>query len=144
LSTALAPRDREKILARIIARLEDRAPDRRNWVLVATSCVEAGMDFSFASGLRERSSLFSLLQLGGRVNRGGDDYPVSTLIDFESDESRWRHPGIAAQVRVLSRMISDCVPLDPAGASDFLSRLGREQDIADQAKQILKAEHVAD
>lgn len=142
LSTALAPRDREVILARIIARLKDRAPDRRNWALVATSCVEAGMDFSFASGLRERSSLFSLLQLGGRVNRGGDDYPVSTLIDFESDEARWRHPGIVAQVRVLSSMIADGVTLDPAHASDFLSRLAREQDIADQAKELIKAEHV--
>jgi len=143
LSTALAPRDREVILARIISRLKDRTSERRNWALVATSCVEAGMDFSFASGLRERSSLFSLLQLGGRVNRGGDDYPVSVLLDFESDEPRWRHPGIVAEVRTLSKMISDGIPLDPAHASDFLSLLAQQHDIADKAKDIVKAERVA-
>jgi len=142
LSTALAPRDREVILARIIARLKERAPERRNWALVATSCVEAGMDFSFASGLRERSSLFSLLQLGGRVNRGGDDYPVSALIDFESDEPRWRHPGIVAEVRTLSAMIEKNVKLDHDQATAFLSLLAQQRDIAEQAKEIVKAEHV--
>jgi CRISPR-associated endonuclease/helicase Cas3 len=143
LSTALAPRDREVILARIIARLKDRSPERTNWALVATSCVEAGMDFSFASGLRERSSLFSLLQLGGRVNRGGDDYPVSTLIDFESDEPRWRHPGIGAEIRTLSAMIGKKVKLDHDQATNFLSLLAQEKDIFDRAKEIVKAEHVS-
>lgn len=143
LSTALAPRDREIILARIIARLKERSPERTNWALVATSCVEAGMDFSFASGLRERSSLFSLLQLGGRVNRGGDDYAVSKLIDFESDEPRWRHPGIAAEVRTFSAMIGKKMKLDHDQATAFLSLLAQEKDLSVQAKEIVKAEHVA-
>lgn len=67
LSTALSPTDRKNTLARIKARLDDKQDT--DWTLIATSLVEAGVDFSFRSGVRESSSLPSLLQLGGRVNR---------------------------------------------------------------------------
>jgi CRISPR-associated endonuclease/helicase Cas3 len=80
-STALCPRDRDRILRRVRARLRlehmaarcgtERAElDRiRNWTLVATSCVEAGIDLSFQTAFRERASAASLIQVGGRVNR---------------------------------------------------------------------------
>lgn len=69
LSTALTPTDRGRIVERVRARL--REEDRRDWTLVATSCVEAGVDFSFRSAVRERCSAASLVQTGGRVNREG-------------------------------------------------------------------------
>ena len=69
LSTALTPEDRERVIQRIKARLNNT--DDTNWTLVATSCVEAGVDFSFRTGFRELSSLLSLLQAAGRVNRHG-------------------------------------------------------------------------
>lgn len=143
LSTALAPRDRALVLARILARLKDRSPEHRNWSLVATSCVEAGMDFSFASGLRERSSLFSLLQLGGRVNRGGDDYPHSLLLDFVADEPRWRHPGIVAEIQTTSAMIAAGENLDHTMATTYLSRLAQHRDISERSSDIVQAEAVA-
>lgn len=69
LSTALTPEDREGTIQRVKARLNDASDT--NWALVATSCVEAGVDFSFRTGFRELSSLLSLLQAAGRVNRHG-------------------------------------------------------------------------
>ena len=69
LSTALTPEDRGNTIDRIRRRLAD--PDDADWTLVATSCVEAGVDFSFRTGFREISSLLSLLQAAGRVNRHG-------------------------------------------------------------------------
>ena len=69
LSTALTPEDREQSIRRIKARLNSASDT--NWTLVATSCVEAGVDFSFRTGFRELSSLLSLLQAAGRVNRHG-------------------------------------------------------------------------
>lgn len=69
LSTALTPEDREKTIDRIKIRLQDK--EDTDWTLVATSCVEAGVDFSFRTGFRELSSLLSLLQAAGRVNRHG-------------------------------------------------------------------------
>lgn len=70
LSTALAPIHRKPIL-RLIRRWLRMKPGL-DWVLVATSCVEAGVDFSFATAFRERCRVSSLVQIGGRVNRHGE------------------------------------------------------------------------
>ncbi len=78
LSTALAPIDREALIREIEARLRSES----NWTLVATSLVEAGMNFSFASGFRQRCSAASLIQTGGRVNRGADR-DIGRVWDFE-------------------------------------------------------------
>jgi CRISPR-associated endonuclease/helicase Cas3 len=77
ISTALTPADRELTLDRVKKKL--KTPD--NWTLVATSCVEAGIDISFDHGFRENSSLMSVLQLAGRVNRYGTK-PDSDLVVF--------------------------------------------------------------
>ena len=50
LSTALAPIHRNRIVDRVKERLKY---DYEDWTLVATSCVEAGMNFSFRTGFRE-------------------------------------------------------------------------------------------
>ena len=83
ISTALCPADRAITLARVRQNL---GSNHKNWVLVATSCVEAGVDFSFRTGFRERSCFTSLLQILGRVSRGGE-YVDSVVWDFEHDES---------------------------------------------------------
>ena len=62
ISTALTPLDRAKTVRRIRERL---ISPEREWCLVATSCVEAGVDFSFRSAFRESSGLVNLLQIGG-------------------------------------------------------------------------------
>jgi CRISPR-associated endonuclease/helicase Cas3 len=80
LSTALTPHHRALILELVKTRLA-YASDL-NWTLVATSCVEAGVDFSFRTGFRQRASLASLLQLCGRVSRNGE-YPGAAVWDFE-------------------------------------------------------------
>jgi CRISPR-associated endonuclease/helicase Cas3 len=67
LSTALMPSDREQTLQTVIARLDNK--EDIDWTLVATSCVEAGVNLSFRTGVREAASLVSLLQTAGRVNR---------------------------------------------------------------------------
>jgi CRISPR-associated endonuclease/helicase Cas3 len=71
LSTALKASDRAEIIKTVRNRLKDELD--HNWTLVATSCVEAGVDFSFRTGFREVSSLLSLLQAAGRVNRNGQE-----------------------------------------------------------------------
>ncbi|MDP1613487.1 MAG: DEAD/DEAH box helicase family protein [Sulfuritalea sp.] len=71
LSTALTPADRLNTLTRVLERLDNK--DDKDWTLVATSMVEAGVNLSFRTGVRELSSLSSLLQLSGRVNRHGEN-----------------------------------------------------------------------
>ena len=69
LSTALTSNDRDNTLERVIKRLDNKKDT--DWTLIATSCVEAGVNLSFRNGFRELGSLVSLLQASGRVNREG-------------------------------------------------------------------------
>ena len=71
LSTALTANDRKNTIEKVKLRLQTTAAT--GWVLVATSCVEAGVDFSFRTGFREMASFLSLLQFAGRVNRNGEE-----------------------------------------------------------------------
>lgn len=100
LSTALTAEDRHSTIERVKARLEDK--NDTNWTLVATSCVEAGVDFSFRSGFRELSSLLSLLQASGRVNRNGL-YPDAIMWSFtlQDDSMLKKNPGLDASRGVL-------------------------------------------
>ena len=84
LSTALTPEDRKNVIERVKRRLND--PDDTDWTLVATSCVEAGVDFSFRTGFREMASLLSLLQAAGRVGRNGE-YPDAEIWSFVLQEN---------------------------------------------------------
>jgi CRISPR-associated endonuclease/helicase Cas3 len=67
LSTALTPKHRKRKVEKIKKRLKNT--NDTQWILVATSCVEAGMNFSFRTGFREAFSVSSALQPAGRINR---------------------------------------------------------------------------
>ncbi|MEX1031620.1 MAG: CRISPR-associated endonuclease Cas3'' [Paenibacillaceae bacterium] len=83
LSTALTPEDREYVLREVRTRLKvDSTSDHyNNWTLVATSCVECGLNLSFRNGFCELRSLQSYLQLSGRINRNGE-YDDASLVCF--------------------------------------------------------------
>ncbi len=106
LSTALTPADREITLRRVKLRL--KASSDADWTLVATSCVEAGVDLSFHVGLRERASLMSLIQLGGRVNRG-HERTEAEVWDFQikPDNLLRLHPQFKTAARVLGELFKE-------------------------------------
>jgi CRISPR-associated endonuclease/helicase Cas3 len=107
LSTALCPIDRDKIIEQVESRLDDKL--HTDWTLVATSCVEAGMDFSFSTAFRESCSVSSLIQIGGRVNRHGDG-PISEIWDFRIDVDEAllnQHPAFAISRMVLADLFSE-------------------------------------
>ena len=103
LSTSLMPLDRETTLQRVRARLAD--VNDMDWTLVATSCVEAGVDISFRTGFRERASLNSLLQTSGRVNRSGE-YGTADVWDFQLiiDHRLRKHPSFDDSAAVLGEL----------------------------------------
>lgn len=107
LSTALIPRDREIILERVSGRLLDRVDS--DWVLVATSCVEAGVDLSFRCAFRERFCTASTIQVGGRVNRHGEysNSGRSAVHDFAlTGNGITQHPGASISADVLCQLMS--------------------------------------
>lgn len=112
LSTALTPEDRGNTIDRIRRRLAD--PDDSDWTLVATSCVEAGVDFSFRTGFREISSLLSLLQAAGRVNRHGrNTEAVMWSFSLQDDSMLPKNPALDVSVAVLRSYFQKRLPITP-------------------------------
>ena len=104
LSTALAPAHRDLIVERVKMRLRENV---QNWTLVATSCVEAGMNFSFRTGFRERASTASLIQIGGRVSRG-DEFIDAEVWDLLLRDDQFRsNPAVLISRRGLDYFTLD-------------------------------------
>ncbi len=105
ISTALTPADRDRMVRRIKERL--RYSTGGDWTLVATSCVEAGVDFSFGTAIRERCSVASVIQTGGRVNRHGV-LTGSVVWDVRLQDPMFnKHRAFDASGRVLEEMLAE-------------------------------------
>jgi CRISPR-associated endonuclease/helicase Cas3 len=121
LSTALMPSDRDKTLNKIRSRLEDKSDTE--WSLVATSCVEAGVDLSFQAGVREAASLVSLLQTAGRVNRHGKiNAAIVWTVVLKESESLKKNPGMSDSSKVLLKLIEEGNFISPDLCTDALKR----------------------
>lgn len=86
LSTAMCPRHRENVLTEVRTRLAEARP----CVLVATQCVEAGVDLDFPAVFRALGPLDSIAQAGGRCNRNGRMDAGVLRVFVPEDE---RYPG---------------------------------------------------
>jgi CRISPR-associated endonuclease/helicase Cas3 len=81
LTSHLTPKDREKILDEIIIKLKSG----EKIILVATSIIECGVDFSFDVGFRELCGHASKIQFGGRINRNCENKKPSQIYIFNFD-----------------------------------------------------------
>ena len=127
LSTALAPKDRDRMLSEVIHRQGDSDWKHRPWYLVATSCVEAGVDLDFAIGFRETCSVTSFLQVSGRINRHGRR-TFGRLFDFSvfAEESLNHHPGFKESSDILNNMWSEIIG-DKIDGSELCSKAIRKE-----------------
>ncbi|MCK5679230.1 DEAD/DEAH box helicase [bacterium] len=111
LSTSLTPLHRKVVVGQVKVRLSaveksSKSQDGDNrWVLVATSCVEAGMDFSFKTGFREAFSVSSTLQPAGRVNRNFSSRNSVLYVFTTQGEEFNKHP--AADPSILFRCFDE-------------------------------------
>lgn len=112
LSTSLTPDDREATLKCVKVRLKNKSDT--DWTLVATSCVEAGINFSFKIGFHELSSLSSLLQAAGRVNReGNNDKAEMWTFRIAEDGMMKSNPGLKQAGEVLKDYFEKNVHISP-------------------------------
>ena len=145
LSTALAPVDRDPIINKVIDRLASGQP--AEWTLVATSCVEAGMDFDFRTAFRESASVCSLLQTSGRVNRHGRRMDCEVLDFRTNDRLLNQHPAFERSRYVLDQMYEDghLSHMQPDEAASEAFRREIETSVANaKAGDLLKAERDMD
>jgi CRISPR-associated endonuclease/helicase Cas3 len=148
ISTALTPRDRSQTVARVKKRLAAKHTD---WTLVATSCVEAGVDFSFRTAFRESWGLVNLLQIAGRASRSGE-YDNAEVWDIRHDagNSLSLHPQAKLSRRILEQLFAECARQNrQPGPDDCTDALQREvqQDHGEKAlrmEDIFQAEKDAD
>lgn len=127
LSTALAPKDRAKMLEEVLRRQRGSEWDNRIWYLVATSCVEAGIDLDFSIGFRETCSVSSFIQVSGRINRH-DKRTNGKLFDFSiiEDGEMVRHPGFRESEDVFSLLWNELVH-DDLDSSSLCTKAVRKE-----------------
>jgi CRISPR-associated endonuclease/helicase Cas3 len=148
ISTALTPRDRAVAVGRVKERLVSKAMD---WTLVATSCVEAGVDFSFRTAFRESWGLVNLLQIAGRASRSGE-YDGAEVWDFRHDAGNGFsiHPQAKLSSRILEQLFAECAKQKrQPGPDDCTDAIQREvlQDHGEKSslmEDITQAEKDAD
>lgn len=142
LSTALMPEDRAKTIEVVKKRLENS--EDVNWVLVATSCVEAGVDFSFRNGFRELASVLSLLQAAGRVDRNGL-YGDAKMWSFsmQDDTMLTRNPGVKISAGLLEEYLQDGIEITPElSTKSIRDELQRGKSETKEMQALIEAEAI--
>ena len=131
LSTSLTPKDREITLNLVKERLRHRTHLR--WCLVATSCVEAGVDLSFRTGVRECASLLSVLQLAGRVNRNSEygeaNTDVWTITLNANDCGVTGNPSLFCSARILREFFEQGKEIAPTLCTEAMQKEICEQGV---------------
>lgn len=142
ISTALSPLDREKTVKRIKERLTNK--EDSDWTLVGTSCVEAGVDFSFRTGVREAASLVSLLQTAGRVRRNNEpEYSDSAVwtIFLNFDGLLKKHPAFGDSSAILLTLFQNNEEIGPQICTktlkkELLKQAGFKDDLLAKEKRL--------
>ncbi len=112
LSTNLCPAHRETVLGEVRERLRTGAPCR----LIATQCVEAGVDIDFPIVWRAFGPLESIAQAAGRCNRNGRGTNLGEVRIFNPEDEGFP-PGAYEQAAratrtLIERLGTDAVDLD--------------------------------
>lgn len=100
LSTALCPAHRQRLLAEIRQRLRNDEPVR----LIATQCIEAGVDVDFPQVFRAYGPLEAILQAEGRCNREGRRPQPGQMHIFLPEEAAYP-PGGYEQATQLTQIL---------------------------------------
>ncbi|WP_198322783.1 MULTISPECIES: CRISPR-associated helicase Cas3' [Methylococcus] len=99
LSTNLCPAHRRDVLATVRQRLERGAPVR----LIATQCIEAGVDVDFPVVYRAYAPLDAIIQAAGRCNREGKREALGQVYVFMPEDERYP-PGGYEQAAKITQM----------------------------------------
>jgi hypothetical protein len=140
ISTYLCPAHRREVLGRVNAALEPGSgtPCR----LVATQCVEAGVDLDFPLVCRALGPLEAIAQAGGRCNRHGIRTDGGTLRIFLPEDDAYPDDGYAQAAQMAASLIrGETGPnlADPAVFARYFQTLYALNDLAKKETEVRKA-----
>lgn len=125
LTTDLCPSHRSRTINTIKKRLKDKLPCH----VVATQCIEAGVDLDFTVVYRALAPLEAIIQAAGRCNRNGSLPQPGQAIIFEPEDGGTLYPGdwYSKGAAVLKNMLANgTVDIhDPRHISEYYTRLFR-------------------
>ena len=98
--------------SKVLEIVKERLAEGESCYLVASQCIEAGVDLDFPVVYRALAPLESIIQAAGRCNRNGDG-PDGRVIVFLPDEERLYPPGTYYQrAAVCVKTLSSRHPID--------------------------------
>lgn len=98
--------------SRVLENIKERLEEGKSCYLVASQCIEAGVDLDFPVIYRTLAPLESVIQAAGRCNRNGDG-PDGRLVVFLPEEERLYPPGAYYQrAAVCVKTLASRHPID--------------------------------
>lgn len=125
LSTNLCPAHREAILLEVRNRLEQGETCR----VVATQCVEAGVDLSVPAVFRALAPLEAIAQAAGRCNRHGTDLEPGRVEVFLPEEESYPPGGYQAAAQMTRVLLKEYGALDLDDPETFRRYYRRLYDV---------------
>jgi len=101
LSTTMTPKHRSQVVNTIKQRLKENLPV----TLIATSCVECGVDFDFPQVYRELAPLPSIVQAAGRCNRNGNQISGNVYI-FSIKNEKVHDPILKTGIEITKSLLN--------------------------------------
>ncbi len=139
LTTDLCPGHRSNVIDEIKARLRDGKPCR----VVATQCIEAGVDLDFKTVYRALAPLEAIIQAAGRCNRNGLGTGHVTVFIPEDGgniypgESYWK----AAEIVKIMHASGNVDIHDPKTIKDYYRRLFCDAESKGELTKAIKGEN---
>lgn len=139
LSTNQCPLHRQNVLQQVRQRLADG----RSCRLIATQCIEAGVDIDFPVVYRALAPLDAIIQAAGRCNREGRQQTGQTVVFTPNTDKLYPDHGYRQAALVtesLKQELGDRFDLyDPATIQRYYRRLYAVADPAQQAPALYQA-----
>jgi CRISPR-associated endonuclease/helicase Cas3 len=142
LSTAMCPAHRESVLRTVRERLENG----EDCALVATQCVEAGVDLDFPAAFRALAPLDAIAQAAGRCNRNGK-LEAGTLRVFVPEDGGYP-PGYRQAAELTAALLNraEGISIDaPECFDEYFRRLYTIASLEDRfLMEAVRAKHFPD
>lgn len=142
ITTELCPAHRRAVIEQVKKRLHDGLPCR----VIATQCIEAGVDLDFDSVFRALAPLEAIIQATGRCNRNGRHSEGGQVLVFLPDEDNLYPDNWYGKAAMLVKELNDEKTIDLMDPSDiqrYYQQLFRKLKGADKLSEAIKAQDYA-